>query len=104
MVRQAVQQGAGQPLIVGEDLRPVRKGQIRCHNQAGLLIALAEEAKQMLGPHPIQGDVAEFVDNNQVTLSDVLLKLQDRPFLTGLDIGIGAYIQAINQCLTGARY
>ena len=47
MVRQPVQQGPGQPLVVGKHLRPIGKRQVRCHDQARLLIALTEEAEQV---------------------------------------------------------
>ena len=88
MVRQPVQQGPGQPLVVGKHLGPIGKRQVRCHDQARLLIALTEEAEQVLGAHAIQRDIAQFIHNDQSTASDVLLQLQDRPLLPGLDVRV----------------
>ena len=85
-MRQPVQQGAGQPLVIREHLGPIHKRQVRGHNQTGLFVALAEEAKQMFGAHPIQGDIAELVDNNQIATPNVLFQLQDRSLLPGLDV------------------
>jgi len=88
VVRQPVQQGPGQPFLVGQHLGPIRKRQIRRHNQAGLLVALAEEAEQVLGPHPVQRQIAELIHNDQIAPPDRLFQLQDRSFLTGLEIGV----------------
>ncbi len=38
VVREAIEQRPGQSFIVGEDLRPLGKRQVRGHDQAGLLI------------------------------------------------------------------
>ena len=47
VVGQAIQQCPGHPLVVGEDLRPVGERQVCRHDQARLLVALAEEAEQV---------------------------------------------------------
>ena len=87
-MRQTVQENTGQPFVVGEDLGPIGEGQIRRHYQAGLFVALAEETEQMLGPDPIQRDIAQFIDHDQVATPDGLFQLQDRSFLPGLDVSV----------------
>ena len=58
MVREAIEQGPGRAFIFGEDLGPLGEGQIGRHDQAGLFVALAEEAEQVLGAGTIQRDVS----------------------------------------------
>ena len=47
VVRQPVQQDPGQPFTLSKHLRPIRKGQVRRHDQTRLLVALTEEAEQV---------------------------------------------------------
>jgi hypothetical protein len=61
-------------------------------DQAHLLVALAEEAKQMLRTVAVQWDVAQFVDDDQVRgvlLLDLFFQLQDLPFLAGFRVEVG---------------
>ena len=88
VVGEAVEQGTGQTFVTGEDLRPFREWKIGRHDQAGLLVAPAEEAEQMLGATAIQRDVTEFVDYDQVIAGDVLLQPQYLAFFPGFDVGV----------------
>ena len=45
---------------------------LRYPNQAGRFVALAEEAEQMLGAYPIQREIAQLIDNDQVAKPESL--------------------------------
>jgi len=57
VVGEAVEQGTGQAFVTSKDLRPFCERKIGGYDQAGLFIALTEEAKQMLSATAIQRDV-----------------------------------------------
>ena len=86
-VCQAIQQGSCQP-FVAHNLHPVLKWQICRYNQACLLVALAEEAKQIFSANPIQRDVTKLIYDNKVATLNVLFQLQDSSFLPSLDVSV----------------
>ena len=57
MVGEAIEQCSSQVLIIGEDLGSLGEGKVGRHDQAGLFIALAEEAEQVLGAFAVQVDI-----------------------------------------------
>ena len=68
-VGESIQQRPGQSLIT-ENLWPFTKGQIGGHDQRGALVTLGEKAKQVFGCALSQGDIAQFIDNNQIAFVD----------------------------------
>ena len=49
-MREPVQEGPGQSFILSKDLWPICKRQIGRYDQAGLFVALAEEANRDMEP------------------------------------------------------
>jgi len=58
---------SGQAGVAG----PFRERQVSCDDQAHLLVALAEESEQVLGPARVHRQVAQFVHDDQIPLADV---------------------------------
>ncbi len=62
---EAVEQSAGEPLGA-EHLDPVLKGQIGGDNEAGALVSAADHVEEQFGTGFGKGDVAEFVEDEQI--------------------------------------
>jgi len=67
-MRQAVQQGRRHPLAL-EDLPPVSERQIAGDQQAGPLVAVGEDLEEQFCAGAAEGQVAQFVDDQQVGLT-----------------------------------
>jgi len=65
VVGQTVQQRAGH-LGVHKDTRPFTKGEIGRHDDGGALIELADQIKQQLTTGLGEGEIAEFVEHDEV--------------------------------------
>ena len=72
---QSIEQRAGQP-FGPEDLGPFVEGQIRGHERRRLLVALGEDLEEQLGAGLRQRHIAELVDDQQILLGELLLKMQ----------------------------
>src|SRR4051794_23562444 len=75
MVREAVEQGAGQPLAA-EDLGPFVEWQIAGHQRGAALVALAEHLEQQLRPALRERHKAKLVDDQQLVAGQLLLQAQ----------------------------
>ena len=69
MVGEAVQKCGGELLVAGEDLWPLREGQVAGDQDAGALITVAEYPKRQLDATSVHGDVTQLVEKaNEVVL------------------------------------
>lgn len=75
MVREAVEQRSGET-FGAEDLGPLGERQVRGQHGEATLVALAEHLKEQLGSGLRQRHEAEFIDDEQLVASDLLLKAQ----------------------------
>ena len=57
---------------VEEDFRPARERQIRRHDQAPALVALADEAEQQIGAGLVERDIAELVEYHDVEAGELV--------------------------------
>ena len=65
MVEQPVEDGGGQGRIVVEDLGPVLEYAIGGDRDRGAFVALADDLEQQVGPGLVDGEIAEFVEDQQ---------------------------------------
>ena len=65
VVRQPVEHG-GRHFGVAEDLRPVGEGEIRGYDNRGVFIELADQMEQQLSAGLAEGQIAEFVDDDEI--------------------------------------
>lgn len=79
---QPVQGGSGET-FAAEHLRPVLERQVRRHDQAQPFIRCADHVEQQLRPHLAGGDIAQFIQDQQVQPLELLLQFEQRPF-TGM--------------------
>lgn len=89
MVGEPIEQRCGHALVACKDLGPIGEGRVGGHNQAGLLVALVEEAERVLGTGAVQGDVAQLVDDDQVMPLDVGLQPGDLALFACIEVGVG---------------
>ena len=75
MVGDAVEQGAGEALA-GEDRGPFLEGQVGGDDGGAVFVAPAEDIEQQLAAGLRQGNVAEFVDDQQVHLGELVLEAE----------------------------
>ena len=85
-VGQAVQKRPGHPFIA-QDLRPLAEGQVGGHDQAGPLVAAADEVEQVLRRPLTQRHVTQLVHDDQVAPEDVVLQPLQVALLPGLGVG-----------------
>lgn len=65
VVQEAVEECRSQGGIVVEDLRPVFVGTIGRHDGAALLVALADDLKQQIRAGLVDGQIAQFIEDEQ---------------------------------------
>lgn len=63
---ESVEQRSGHSFVASEGRWPLGEWKICRHDDAGLFIALAKKAEQAFRPGSIDGQVAEFVDHDQI--------------------------------------
>ena len=80
VVGQTVQQRRGHPFPL-EDLVPLAERQIAGHQDAAAIIAVGEDAEQQLDPAAAQGDVAQFITDQQVGPVELAKKPVERVLL-----------------------
>jgi hypothetical protein len=61
----AVEDGGGEGAVVVEDLRPVFVGAVGGDDHGGALVTLADDLEQQVGAVLVDGQVAEFVDDEK---------------------------------------
>lgn len=64
-MQQAVQDGRRQGAVVVKNLRPVLEGAVRGDQRRALLIAQADDLKEQVGAGLVNGEVAEFIEDEQ---------------------------------------
>jgi len=79
---QSVQGRSGES-FTPQNLGPVLKRQVRGHDQAEYLIRRADHIKQQFRSHFAGGDIAQFIQDQQVQSRELFLQLQQCPFFTG---------------------
>ena len=65
MVEQAVEDGGGQGGIVDEDLGPVLEHAIGGDCEGAAFVSLADDLEQQVGAGFVDGEIAEFVEDQQ---------------------------------------
>ena len=66
MVEEAVEDGGGDGGVVVEDGGPVLEGFVGGEDDGALFVALGDDLEEEVGAVFVQGDVAEFVENEQI--------------------------------------
>ena len=89
MVRQPVQNGAGEALGT-KDLGPFVERQVGRDDEGAALVALRDNLKEQLGAGFTEGNEAQFVDNQQVLADLQFLQTLEAPF-------VGSLNQFVNQ-------
>ena len=83
-VRQAVQRNAGEA-FAPQDLGPVLEGEVGRHDQAVPLICRRDDIEQQFRSRLAGGNVAEFVEDQEVKLAQRLSVTQQLPLLLGFE-------------------
>ncbi len=84
MVGQAVEEGPREPFRA-KDFGPLVKGQVGGSQDRAAFIALAEDLEEQLGASLGQGYEAQFVDNQELETRQLPLKVEQPPFVPGLN-------------------
>jgi hypothetical protein len=84
VVGNAIEQGSCEPLGA-EDLGPLVEGKLAGDQRRGSLVALADGFEEQLGAGLRQRHVAQFVDDQQFTSSELLLESAQIFLVVGLD-------------------
>jgi hypothetical protein len=71
VVGQAIEQ-CGRHLCIAEDTRPFTEGQVRGDDDRGALVEPADEVEQKLTPGLGEGQVTEFVEDNEVHAGELI--------------------------------
>ena len=83
-VREAVEGGSREPLAA-EDLGPLLEGQVRGHDQALAFIGRAQDVEEQFGPRLPGRHVAEFVEDQEVELLELLAEPEELLLFPGLE-------------------
>ena len=70
MVQEAVEDGGGQGAVVVEDLGPVFEGSVGGDDDGALLVALADDLEEQIGAVLVDGQIAEFVEDEHGRVRD----------------------------------
>lgn len=84
MVREAIEQRAGQTFLAERDV-PLVERQVRGDDGGAAFIALADQLEQQLGAGPGERDKAQFVNDQQLVAGKLLLQAQEPLVVAGLD-------------------
>ena len=84
MMKESVQDSSGQHMVV-EDLAPVHEALVAGHNQAGSFIATHDEPEDETGLFPGKGQIADFIDDEQLGIGQLLEHPFQPVFMLGLD-------------------
>ena len=85
---EAVEQRGRHPLVA-EDLVPAGELQVGRHQHAPAVVALAEELEEELRPLGVEGQVAEFVNNNKIEGAELLEEFVEAILVLGDDELVG---------------
>lgn len=81
-MREPIERGTGEA-FAAEDFGPVLKGQVRGHDQAVPFVGRGDDVEQEFGAGLAGGDVAEFVEDQQVELAQRLSIAEQLAFFLG---------------------
>lgn len=79
-VEEAVENGGSQHLV-GEDVAPFAEGLIGSKNDAALLITTRDQLKEELGGHAVEGEVADFVQDEEFGFAQGVQTMTETVFL-----------------------
>ena len=65
VVQQPIQDGGGQGAVIVEHLGPLLKRPVGGDHDRALFIAQADDLEEEIGPRLVNGEVAEFVEDEQ---------------------------------------
>ena len=71
-MREAIQQRGGHLGVAGEDTRPFAEGEIGGDDDRGPLVEPADEMEQQLAAGLSEGQIAEFIENDEVEPGQVI--------------------------------
>ena len=71
MVGQPIEHGGGH-LGVAEHLRPIGECEVRCDEQRGVLVELADKVEQQLAAGLAERQIAELVDDDEIVAQQLL--------------------------------
>jgi len=77
---QAVERRTREPFIA-ENLRPILKWQVGCHDHAVSLVGRGNHVEQQFGARFAGGDVSQLIQNQQVQLAKLLAQSQELSFV-----------------------
>ena len=95
-VGEPVEGGAGES-FGSEDLGPGFEGQVGGDDEAGAFVGGGDDVEEQFGADFGCGDVAEFVEDEQVELGELGLEAEEAAFVPGLDQGgdeLGGAVEA----------
>ena len=78
-VGEAIEEGRGQLLVAGEDLRPLAEGEIARHEDGAPLVARGEEIEEQLAAGAIERDEAELVEDEELDALEPALEPRQLP-------------------------
>ena len=90
MVGESIQQSGGHAFAL-EDLIPVAEGQVAGDQQAAAFVTIGEDLEEQFGSGSAEGQVAEFVHDQQVDFVEPFQELIEAEFLL-------SFFQLIDQC------
>src|ERR1043165_568916 len=95
-MQQPVQNGGGQGLVIGEDFAPIQEALVGRDNQAAAFVATHDQAEEQTGLGLREGQVAEFIQDEQLRIGQLL----ENDLQTVLMLGTG---QAGHEAFQGLK-
>jgi hypothetical protein len=82
---EAVQQGGRQLFVAGKHRDPFGKREIRCHHRGPPFVPIRDQIEEQLAADPVEGDEAQFVDDEDVDAQETLLQARELARITGFE-------------------
>jgi hypothetical protein len=80
-----IEQRRCQLFVAGKHRDPFRKREIRCHHRSPSFVPIRDQIEEQLAADTVEGDEAQFVDDEDVDAQETLLQARELARITGFE-------------------